>query len=61
MNVESVNADEMDVHGQVQQVVPRGAEGEFVDGDERLGHLKLVGIELEAGAGDFKSSRVRRR
>ena len=43
--------------GGVEELAPvEDAEGEAIDLDEGIGHVEVVGIELEAGAGDLESA-----
>ena len=57
MDVEAGDLDTVDEHGRLEELAPViGVEGEVVDLDEGVAAVEVVGIELEAGAGDFETA-----
>jgi len=57
MDIEAGDLDAIDDQRSVEKLVPVvDAEGEAIDLDEGIGHVEVVGIELEAGAGNLETA-----
>ena len=53
---ETANLDAIDDNGSRDELTPSvSVEGEALDLDEGIGHVEVVGVELEAGSVDFKA------
>ena len=58
MDVEAGDLYAVDDQRRVEKLAPVvDAEGEAVDLDEGIGHVEVIGIELEAGAGDLEAAK----
>jgi hypothetical protein len=56
MDVEACDLDVVNDDGGVKKLMPvEDVEGEAVDGDHGLVAVNVVGVELEAGAGDLET------
>ena len=57
MDVEAGDLDAIDDQGSMEKLTPvEDAEGEAIDLDDGVVHVEVVGIELEAGAGDLEAA-----
>ena len=58
MDIEAGDLNAIDDQRGVEELTPVvDAEGEAVDLDEGIGHVEVIGIELEAGAGDLEAAK----